>query len=77
MTGLAELSLVEAADAVASGKATSRELLDACWKNIEQANPVPAAATRGTSEMAIASARLARRRRRVFMGNVGLLSARS
>ena len=39
MTGLAELSLVEAADAVASGKATSRELLDACWKNIEQANP--------------------------------------
>ena len=39
MTGLAELSLVAAADAIASGQATSRELLDACWKNIERANP--------------------------------------
>ena len=39
MTDLAELSLVAAADAVASGSATSRELLDACWNNIERANP--------------------------------------
>ena len=39
MTGLAELSLVAAAAAVAAGHATSRELLDACWQNIERANP--------------------------------------
>jgi aspartyl-tRNA(Asn)/glutamyl-tRNA(Gln) amidotransferase subunit A len=39
VTGLADLTLVEAAGAVASGQATSRELLDACWKNIELANP--------------------------------------
>ena len=40
MTGLADLTLVEAADAVATGQATSRELLDACWANIDKANPV-------------------------------------
>ena len=39
MTGLAELSLTAAAEAVVSGQATSRELLDACWKNIDLANP--------------------------------------
>jgi aspartyl-tRNA(Asn)/glutamyl-tRNA(Gln) amidotransferase subunit A len=39
MTDLADLSLVEAADAVRSGDATSIELLDACWANLEAANP--------------------------------------
>ena len=32
MTDLADLSLVEAADAVRNGEATSMELLDACWR---------------------------------------------
>jgi len=39
MTDLADLSLVEAADAVRDGDATSMELLDACWRNLESANP--------------------------------------
>ena len=39
MTDLADLTLVEAADAVRSGQATSRALLDACWANIDKANP--------------------------------------
>ena len=39
MTDLADLSLVEAADAVRDGDATSMELLDACWRNMETANP--------------------------------------
>jgi aspartyl-tRNA(Asn)/glutamyl-tRNA(Gln) amidotransferase subunit A len=39
MTDLADLSLVEAADAVRKGDATSKELLDACWTNLEAANP--------------------------------------
>ena len=39
MTGLADLSLVEAAEAVRTGQATSRELLDACWANLDKANP--------------------------------------
>src|SRR4051794_35070969 len=39
MTDLADLSLVEAADAVRSGEATSMELLDACWANLEATNP--------------------------------------
>lgn len=36
---LADLSLVEAADAVRDGRATSEALLDACWANLEAANP--------------------------------------
>ena len=40
MTALADLTLVEAAEAVRTGQATSRELLDACWANIDKANPV-------------------------------------
>lgn len=36
---LADLSLVEAADAVRDGRATSEALLDACWANLESANP--------------------------------------
>ena len=39
MTDLADLTLVEAADAVRNGDATSMELLDACWANLEAANP--------------------------------------
>jgi aspartyl-tRNA(Asn)/glutamyl-tRNA(Gln) amidotransferase subunit A len=39
MTELADLSLVEAADAVRAGDATSMELLDSCWANLEAANP--------------------------------------
>ena len=40
MSGLADLTLVEAAEAVRGGQATSRELLDACWANLDAANPV-------------------------------------
>jgi aspartyl-tRNA(Asn)/glutamyl-tRNA(Gln) amidotransferase subunit A len=39
MTALADLSLTEAAEAVRTGQATSLELLDACWANIDKANP--------------------------------------
>lgn len=39
MTGLADLSLVEAADAIRTGQATSVALLEACWANLECANP--------------------------------------
>jgi len=38
MTDLAYLSLVEAADAVRNGDATSVELLGACWRNMEAVN---------------------------------------
>mgnify|MGYP005810707719 CR=1 FL=1 len=38
-TGLADLSLVEAADAIRRGETTSEALLDACWANLELANP--------------------------------------
>jgi aspartyl-tRNA(Asn)/glutamyl-tRNA(Gln) amidotransferase subunit A len=39
MTELADLTLVEAADAVRLGQATSMELLDAIWANLETADP--------------------------------------
>jgi aspartyl-tRNA(Asn)/glutamyl-tRNA(Gln) amidotransferase subunit A len=39
MTELADLTLVEAADAVRDGDATSLELLDALWANMEAVNP--------------------------------------
>src|SRR5579871_4101606 len=39
MTDLADLSMVEAAEAVRTGEATSMELLNACWRNMEAANP--------------------------------------
>ena len=38
MSTLADLSLVEAADAIRTSQATSLELLNACWANIDQAN---------------------------------------
>jgi aspartyl-tRNA(Asn)/glutamyl-tRNA(Gln) amidotransferase subunit A len=39
MTELADLTLVEAADAVRLGEASSLELLDAIWANLEAVNP--------------------------------------
>jgi aspartyl-tRNA(Asn)/glutamyl-tRNA(Gln) amidotransferase subunit A len=39
MSDLADLTLVEAADAVRTGDATSLELLDACWRNLDAAEP--------------------------------------
>jgi aspartyl-tRNA(Asn)/glutamyl-tRNA(Gln) amidotransferase subunit A len=59
MTGLADLSLVEAAQAVARGEATSLALLDACWANLEKANPRLNATIWLDREAAEASARAA------------------
>ncbi|HVZ08475.1 amidase [Rhodopila sp.] len=39
MNRLANLSLIGAADAVRKQEATSRELLHACWKNLDAVNP--------------------------------------
>jgi len=39
MAGLAELSLVDAAEAVRTGQATSLDLLNACLANLDKANP--------------------------------------
>src|ERR1700691_4188284 len=39
MTALDELTLVEAAEAVRAGDATSRDLLGACWDRMEEVNP--------------------------------------
>ena len=39
MVGLADLSLVQAVDAVAKGEATSLDLLHACWANLDAVNP--------------------------------------
>src|ERR1700722_2308301 len=64
MTDLADLSLVEAADAVRDGDATSMELLDACWRNLESANPKLNATIwlgRGGAEQAARAADRARR----------------
>jgi aspartyl-tRNA(Asn)/glutamyl-tRNA(Gln) amidotransferase subunit A len=64
MTDLADLSLVEAADAVRDGDATSMELLDACWRNLEAANPKLNATIwldRGAAEQAAETADRARR----------------
>jgi len=38
MSALADLSMTEAAAAVASGQATSLDLLNACWANLDKAN---------------------------------------
>src|SRR5262245_30070075 len=40
MPKLAEASLIEAADSVSRGKATSLELLQACWANLDALNPL-------------------------------------
>ena len=39
MSDLADLSMVEAAEAVRRGDATSMELLDACWRRMGAVNP--------------------------------------
>ncbi len=39
MSGLADLTLVEAADRVATGEVTSLDLLRACWANLDAVNP--------------------------------------
>jgi aspartyl-tRNA(Asn)/glutamyl-tRNA(Gln) amidotransferase subunit A len=59
MDRLADLSLVEAADAVRSGEATSAELLAACWANLERANPAVNATTWLDRDGAEAAARAA------------------
>ena len=61
MTDLADLSLVEAADAVRNGDATSMELLDACWANLEAANAALNATIWLDREAAETSARAADR----------------
>jgi aspartyl-tRNA(Asn)/glutamyl-tRNA(Gln) amidotransferase subunit A len=40
MPQLADISLIEAADSVSRGKATSLELLQACWANLDAVNPL-------------------------------------
>jgi len=59
MNDLANLSLTEAADVVRSGKVTSLELLNACWANLEKANPKLNATIWLDREGAEASARAA------------------
>ncbi|HXT78939.1 MAG TPA: amidase [Acetobacteraceae bacterium] len=59
MTDLADLSLVEAVQAVTSGETTSRALLEACWANLEKANPHLNATIWLDREAAEASARAA------------------
>jgi aspartyl-tRNA(Asn)/glutamyl-tRNA(Gln) amidotransferase subunit A len=61
MTNLADLTLVEAAEAVHTGQATSHELLDACWANLDKANPVLNATIWLDRERAEADARAADR----------------
>jgi aspartyl-tRNA(Asn)/glutamyl-tRNA(Gln) amidotransferase subunit A len=56
---LADLSLVEAADAIRNGHATSEALLDACWTNIETANGQVNATTWLDREAATLAARAA------------------
>ena len=70
MTDLAELSMVEAAEAVRSGQATSLELLDACWANMERLNPALNATIWLDREGAEASARAADRavREKAWLG---------
>ena len=59
MSGLADLSMTEAADAVRRGDVTSMELLDACWKNLDAVNPVVNATIWLDREGAEAAARAA------------------
>ena len=39
MPALANMTVIEAADAIHQRKATSLELLEACWANLDAANP--------------------------------------
>ncbi|MDR3539209.1 MAG: amidase [Acetobacteraceae bacterium] len=57
--GLADLSLVEAADAIREGRTTSEALLEACWANLDATNPKLNATIWLDREAATASARAA------------------
>src|ERR1700728_3809064 len=59
MVGLADITLIQAADMVASGKATSLELLRACWANLDAVNPQVNAVIWQEREQAEAAARAA------------------
>lgn len=59
MAGLADHSLVQAADAVRSGEATSVDLLHACWANLDAVNPQLNAVIWQEREQAEAAARAA------------------
>jgi aspartyl-tRNA(Asn)/glutamyl-tRNA(Gln) amidotransferase subunit A len=58
-SGLADLSMTEAADAVRSGRATSVALLEACWARMEALNPALNATIWTDREGAMASAEAA------------------
>ena len=57
MTDLANVSLIQAADLVASGEATSLALLHACWANPDAVNPRVNAVIWQEREQAEAAAR--------------------
>ncbi len=59
MAGLADFSLVQAADAVATGEATSLDLLHACWANLDAVNPYVNAMIWQEREAADSAARVA------------------
>jgi aspartyl-tRNA(Asn)/glutamyl-tRNA(Gln) amidotransferase subunit A len=59
MTPLANLSLIEAADAVAQRRTTSLDLLEACWANLDATNPLINAVIWEEREQAAAAARAA------------------
>ena len=59
MARLADISLIDAADMVASGKTTSVELLHACWANLDAVNPQVNAVIWQEREQAEAAARAA------------------
>ncbi|MFL5251808.1 MAG: amidase [Rhodopila sp.] len=59
MAGLADYSLVQAADAVRTGEARSVDLLHACWANLDAVNPQVNAVIWQEREQAEAAARAA------------------
>src|SRR3978361_608544 len=59
MADLADITLIQAADMVASGEATSLELLHACWANLDAVNPQVNAGIWQEREQAEAAARAA------------------
>ena len=61
MNELADITLIQAADMVASGEATSLELLHACWANLDAVNPQINAVIWQEREVAETAARAADR----------------
>jgi aspartyl-tRNA(Asn)/glutamyl-tRNA(Gln) amidotransferase subunit A len=59
MSNLADLSMTEAAGAIRAGDATSVALLEACWRRMDQVNPVLNATIWTDREAAMAAARAA------------------